>query len=128
MPRSSKPKKVIARRTHKNVIARSAATRQSDRTPEHPPPTLFKAGLPITAYAIREDEFDVSTWQLPHHKPDKSVDMEMMEICTRLLSRWGFNGSRCIADPALIIDAARHLADHYRAAGQQPPVALCVLI
>ena len=59
----------------KNVIARSA--------PEKPP-TLFKDGLPITAYAIREDEWDVATWQLAHHTKDivskpaeKTVDFFM---------------------------------------------------
>ena len=110
----------------KNVIARSA--------PEKPP-TLFKDGLPITAYAIREDEWDVATWQLAHHTKDivskpaeKTVDFDLLEQCTQSLSRYGYNGVRCIADPELIILAARHLADHYRAAGKQPPVALCVLI
>jgi hypothetical protein len=94
-------------------------------------PTLFKDGLPMSAYAIHEDEWDVSTWQLPHHSSDRSgvvIDMQALDHSTRLLSRWGDNGSRCIADPELIIQAARHLADHYRAAGLQPPVTLCVLI
>ena len=91
-------------------------------------PKLFKDGLPITAYAIREDEYDTSTWQLPHHTTSKAVDLEMLDHCTLLLSRWGDQGVRCHADPELIILAARHLADHYRAAGRQIPVALCVLI
>lgn len=91
-------------------------------------PKLFKDGLPIDAYAIREDEYDTSTWQLPHHTTSKTVDLEMLEHCTLLLSRWGDNGVRCIADPELKILAARHLAEHYKAAGKQPPVALCVLI
>jgi hypothetical protein len=89
---------------------------------------LFKDGLPITAYAIRADEYDTSTWQLPHHTTSKAVDLEMLEHCTLLLSRWGDNGVRCIADPELKILAARHLAGHYTAAGKQPPIALCVLI
>lgn len=98
-------------------------------------PKLFKDGLPITAYAIREDEFDTATWQLPHHtkaigrKPvEQTVDFVLLDHATLLLSRWGVNGVRCIADPELIILAARHLAGHYRAAGRQIPVALCVLI
>jgi len=98
-------------------------------------PLLFKDGLPIDAYAIREDEFDTSTWQLPHHtkelgrKPiEQTVDFVLLDHATLLLSRWGDSGVRCHADPELIILAARHLAGHYRAAGRQIPVALCVLI
>jgi len=96
---------------------------------------LFKDGLPIIAYAIREDEYDTSTWQLPHHTKDigrkpveQTVDFVLLDYATLLLSQWGDQGVRCHADPELIILAARHLADHYRAAGMQPPVALCVLI
>ena len=98
-------------------------------------PKLFKDGLPIDAYAIREDEYDTATWQLPHHTKDigrkpveQTVDFEALEHCTLLLSRWGDQGVRCHADPELIILAARHLAGHYRSAGRQIPVALCVLI
>jgi hypothetical protein len=98
-------------------------------------PKLFKDGLPIDAYAIAPDAVDPSTWQLPHHtkaitsKPgEQTVDFVLLDHCTRLLSRWGVNGVRCHADPELIIQAARHLATHYRAIGSQPPVALCVFI
>ncbi len=91
-------------------------------------PKLFKNSLPIDAYAIREDEYDTSTWQLPHHTTSKAVDFALLDHATLLLSRWGDQGVRCHADPELIILAARHLADHYRAAGRQIPVALCVLI
>jgi hypothetical protein len=142
MPRSAKPKKAAAGRgvksskgkfSYKNVIDRIAASRQSDRAPENL--KLFKDGLPITAYAIREDEYDTATWQLPHHTRDvsrkpveKTVDFVLLDHAALLLSRWGVNGVRCHADPELIILAARHLADHYRAAGRQIPVALCVLI
>jgi len=96
---------------------------------------LFKDGLPIDAYAIREDEYDTATWQLPHHTRDigrkpveQTIDFVLLDYATLLLSRWGNNGVRCHADPELIILAARHLAAHYRSAGCQIPVALCVLI
>jgi len=56
------------------------------------------------------------------------VDFVLLDRAARLLSRWGDNGVRCHAEPELIILAARHLADHYRAAKLQVPVALCVLI
>ena len=108
----------------------------SRKSPKEPAkPLLFKDGLPIDAFAIVEDEFDTLTWQLPHHTKDisskpveQTVDIEMLEHSTLLLSRWGDQGVRCHADPELIILAARHLAGHYRAAGKQIPVALCVLI
>ena len=95
--------------------------------------SLLKNGLPIEAYAIRPDEFDTSTWQLPHHtaavgRETYTVDFDLLDHCTQLLSRWGVNGVRCHADPELIILAARHLAGHYRSDGRQIPVALCVLI
>jgi len=96
---------------------------------------LFKDGLPIDAYAIRADEYDTWTWQLPHHTKaigskttENTVDFAALDHCTLLLSRYGDQGVRCHADPELIILAARHLAGHYRSAGLQIPVALCVLI
>jgi len=96
---------------------------------------LLKDGLSIDAYAIRADEFDTATWQLPHHTRDlgrkpieQTVDFVLLDHATLLLSRWGDQGVRCHADPELIILAARHLAGHYRAAGRTIPVALCVLI
>jgi hypothetical protein len=43
-----------------------------------------------------------------------------------LISRYGIDGCRVIADPELIIAAAKHLAGHYRKAGKPIPTALCV--
>jgi len=97
------------------------------KTKAPPEPKIFKDGLPIDAYAIREDEFDTASWQLPHHTANKAVDFQKLDHCTLLLSRYGDQGVRCHADPELIILAARHLANHYRSAGRQIPVALCVL-
>jgi len=89
---------------------------------------LHKDGLPRPAYAISPKVFDASTWQLPHHKSDMSVDMALLDRATQLLSRWGIDGVRCVADPADIIQAARHLAEHYSSMGLAIPVSLCVLI
>ena len=125
----------------KNVIAmRPQATKQSTRRRKIAAPsglamtTLSKAGLPIDAYAIRPDEYDVFTWQLPHHTStvfkdvEASVDWPLIEKATLLLSMAGDEGQRISADPELIIEAARHIASHYRRAGKSVPIALCVLI
>ena len=97
---------------------------------------LLKDGLPISAYAIAPSEFDVLTWQLPHHtilvsKPgalEGSVDWVMMERCVLQLSRQGIDGRRIAADPSTIIHAACHLAGHYNKCGRPLPLALCVLV
>ena len=122
----SKHKTVIA---PKNVIARSVATKQSVS------PTL-KDGLPMHAFAIFADVDDTSTWQLPHHtqtlgspaKDEQTVDWLLADRAVLLISLYGIDGQRVLADPELILLAARHLAGHYRDAGRQIPTALCVLI
>lgn len=98
-------------------------------------PKLLKDGLPVDAYAIRPDENDPGTWQLPHHTKDigrkaieQTVDFILLERCSTSLSHYGFNGVRVIADPELIIQASRHLAGHWRVAGRQIPVILCALM
>ena len=109
----------------------SGAPAGSDRSKD---PSLQKNGLPIDAYAIRPDEYDVSTWQLPHHTSavlkdvEDSVDWPLIEKATLLLSMAGDKGHRISADPELIIEAARHIASHYRMAVKSVPIALCVLI
>ncbi len=97
-------------------------------------PSVQKDGLPAGAFAIVPDPAGPAGWQLPHHTAhvlkdvDASVDWTLLEKATLLLSLPGDQGRRVSADPALIIDAARHVAGHYRAAGRPIPVALCVLI
>ena|GEM_PF-926392 len=95
---------------------------------------LSKDGLPAHAFAIAPDPKCPDGWQLPHHKLDVleddegSVDWLLLEKATLLLSLQGDEGRRISADPALIIDAARHITGHYRNAGKPIPDALCVLI
>ncbi|MDD5313366.1 MAG: hypothetical protein PHO26_10060 [Dehalococcoidia bacterium] len=101
---------------------------------------LLQDGLPRQAYAIVEDPDLPGTWQLPHHTKlvkravigkigyEHTVDWPLLEKSVLSLSRQGIDGRRVIADPRLIIDAARHLAAHYRKAGRQIPDVLCVLI
>ena len=95
---------------------------------------LNREGLPLRAFAIAPDPADPAGWQLPHHTVnvikdiEGSVDWALMETATALLSLQGDQGRRVSADPALIIEAARHIAGHYREAGKPIPTALCVLI
>lgn len=110
--------------------------------PDQPEKSLpmLKDGLPMQAFAIMGSGDDPEQWQLPHHSKliiraltghtgiEQSVDWLLLEKCVTLLSRYGDEGRRVTADPALIINAARHLAGHYRKCGRQIPVTLCVLI
>jgi hypothetical protein len=97
-------------------------------------PPLQKDGLSANAFAIAPDPQYPDDWQLPHHarhvlkEVEGSVDWLLIEKATLLLSLQGDEGRRVNADPALIIDAARHIAGHYRNAGKSIPTALCVLI
>jgi hypothetical protein len=106
---------------------------------EQPEP-LVKDGLPWQAFAIVPDKEDAAGWQLPHHSKEVKraiagkvgtehpVDWMLLEKAALLLSRFGDEGRRVNADPELIIQAARHLAGHFRKGGRQIPNALCVLI
>jgi hypothetical protein len=97
-------------------------------------PSLQKDGLPAYAFAIVPNPADPDGWQLPHHTGqvvkdvEGSVEWPLIEKSTLLLSLHGNEGCRVSADPALIIDAARHIAGHYRTAGKPIPIDLCVLI
>ena len=109
-----------------------------EEVPERIP--IIKDGLPYQAFAIVPDKYDFTTWQLPHHTRsikkavrgkigyEHTVDFTLLDKATLLLSRYGDEGKRVTADPELIIEAARHLAGHYRKAGRQIPDTLCVLI
>jgi hypothetical protein len=93
----------------------------------------------MQAFAIM-DYADPQQWQLPHHSRqitralaghigiEQTVDWLLLEKAVLLLSRYGDEGRRVTADPALIINAARHLAGHYKKAGRQIPVTLCALV
>ena len=102
--------------------------------PATPPAPALKDGLPMHAFAIFADVDDTSTWQLPHHtqtlgslaKDEHTVDWLLADRAVLLISRGGIDGQRVIAEPELIIAAAKHLAGHYRANGRPIPTALCV--
>jgi len=100
-----------------------------------------KEGLPKEAFAIVEDPDNPDTWKLPHHtravvnrRPryyqkkidleNKTVDWDRMPAAVAALSPGGYRGERVRANPEDMINAARHLADHYAAAHKPVPDTL----
>lgn len=99
-----------------------------------------REGLPWQAFAIVRDKEDPETWKLPHHTKaifraiqgkiglEKTVDWDRMPAAVAALSPGGFRGKRVEATEGEIIDAAKHLANHYRKADKPLPDTLAVLI
>jgi len=96
-------------------------------------------GLPPEAFAIVGDPQDPSTWKLPHHTGailrarsrldiERTVDWDRMPAAVAALSPGGYRGERVQASGEDIIKAARHLANHYQAAGKPVPDTLGALI
>jgi len=98
-----------------------------------------KEGLPREAFAIVGDPEEPETWKLPHHKSsplrarqrtniEKTVDWDRMPAAVAALSPGGYLGQRVEASPEEILQAAEHLADHYRKADKPLPDTLAVLV
>jgi len=99
-----------------------------------------KEGLPWQAFAIVGDKEDTDTWKLPHHTKsifraikgkigiERTVDWDRMPAAVAALSPGGHRGQRVDATDEEIIQAARHLATHYRKAEKPIPDTLAVLI
>ena len=99
-----------------------------------------KEGLPKEAFAIATDPEDPDTWQLPHHKKsifralrgkfdiEKTLDWDHMDMAVAALSPTGYGGRRVAASPEEILEAATHLAEHYRRAGKPLPDTLAALV
>ena len=99
-----------------------------------------KEGLPKEAFAIAGDPGDPQTWKLPHHQKniaralrgkldiEKTVDWERMPAAVAALSPRGYLGQRVDASPEQILQAAKHLAAHYRQAGKPLPDILAALV
>lgn len=99
-----------------------------------------KESLPKEAFAIVGDPEDTETWKLPHHTRaifralagklniEKTVDWDRMPVAVAALSLGGYRGQRVEASPEEIIKAARHLAGHYRKAGESLPDTLAALV
>jgi hypothetical protein len=96
--------------------------------------------LPREAFAIVGDADDRGSWKLPHHKKsilralkgrldiEKTVDWELMPAAVAALSPGGYRGRRVEASPEQILQAARHLADHYLKADKALPDTLAALV
>ena len=99
-----------------------------------------KEGLPKDAFAIVGDPGDPETWKLPHHKRsifralrgkiniERTVDWERMPAAVAALSPSGYRGQRVDASPEEILQAAKHLAAHYRKANKSLPDTLAALV
>jgi len=97
-------------------------------------------GLPREAFAITGSPEDSDTWKLPHHKKsilralrgkvalEKTVDWEQMSAALAALSVEGYRRRKIEASPEEILEAARHLAGHYREADKPLPDVLAALV
>ena len=99
-----------------------------------------ETGLPAGAFAIVGDPQDAETWKLPHHKMsisrtlrgkldiERAVDWEQMVLAVAALSPRTCGEQRLYAFPEVALDAARHLAEHYRKAGKPLPDTLAAIV
>jgi len=100
-----------------------------------------KDGLPEEAFAIVGDPDDPETWKLSHHREsifralrrgklniEKTVDWQRMPAAVAALSPVGYRGQRVDASPEQILQAAKHLAAHYRKATRPLPDTLAALV
>ena len=99
-----------------------------------------KQGLPWEAFAIPGDPDNPETWKLPHHTTaifraltgkldiEATVDWDRMPAAVAALSRGGYRGQRVNATPWQMLQAAVHLAGHYRKAGRELPDTLKALV
>ena len=97
-------------------------------------------GLPKEAFAIVGDPEDPDTWKLPHHKKsifralrgkldlEKTIDWDLMSAAVAALSLNGYRRRTVEASPEKILEAAKHLANHYRKAAQSLPDILAALV
>ncbi|MBA7673782.1 hypothetical protein ES703_81986 [subsurface metagenome] len=99
-----------------------------------------REGLPEEAFAIVGDPEDPDTWKLPHHKKsifralrgkldiEKTVDWDLMSAAVAALSLNGYRRRTVEASPEEILEAAKHLANHYRRVGKPLPDILAALV
>ena len=99
-----------------------------------------KEELPEEAFAIVGEPENRDTWRLPHHKKsisralrgkldmEKTVDWDRMRAAVAALSPGSHNRQRVEASPGEIIEAARHLGNHYLKADKPLPDTLAALV
>lgn len=102
--------------------------------------TKTSGDLPGEAFAIVGDPEDHETWKLPHHRKsifralrgklnvEKTVDWQRVPAAVAALSPGGYRGRRVEATPGQILQAAKHLAAHYRKADKPLPDTLAALV
>ena len=101
---------------------------------------ISEEGLPREAFAIIGNPEDPDTWKLPHHKKsilralrgklevEKTVDWERMNAAVSVLTPHGYRRRRVEASPEEILEAAGHLAFHYRSVNTPLPDILAALV
>ncbi len=99
----------------------------------------IKDGLPREAFAIAGDPENPDTWRLPHHKRsigralkgdldvERTVDWDEAATAASALSPL-HRGKRVPASPEEILEAANHLAGHYRKGNKSLPDILAALV
>jgi len=99
----------------------------------------IKDSLPREAFAIAGDPENPDTWRLPHHKRsigralkgdldvERTVDWDEAATAAGALSPLN-RGKRVPASPEEILEAANHLAGHYRKGNKSLPDILAALV
>lgn len=99
-----------------------------------------KGGLPREAFAVIGDVEDHNTWKLPHHQKsilralrgkldiEETVDWGLMDVALAALSPGSYRRRSVEASPEEILEAASHLASHYRKVGKPLPDILAALV
>lgn len=103
------------------------------------PTRLTKEDLPREAFAIAEDAGNPDTWHLPHHKKsirrafkgtidvEQTVDWNQVAAAVGMLTPLN-KFKRLRVSPEDILEAANHLAGHYRKANKPLPDILAALV
>lgn len=101
--------------------------------------TSTKEGLPRQAFAIVGNVENPDTWHLPHHRKsigralkgildiEQTVDWNQIEAAVSALSPI-YPGKRVRVSPEEILEAALHLAGHYRKGNRPLPDILAALV
>ncbi len=99
----------------------------------------MREGLPREAFAIVGQPDDPETWRLPHHRRsiiralkgdlgiERTVDWPQMAVAVGALSPL-IPGKRVPASPEEVLQAALHLAEHYRKGNRPLPDILAALV
>ncbi len=98
-----------------------------------------KEGLPRQAFAIVGNAENPDTWHLPHHKKnigralkgvldiEQTVDWSQAAVAVSALSPI-YPGKRVRVSPEEVLEAAAHLAEHYRKGNRPLPDILAALV